>query len=450
MHLADDTDAAPLTSEAELVASFAAAGKPKERWRTGSEHELVGVRRQGGSAPGYDGPDGIRAVLDGFIRRGWTPIEERGHVIALAQGQAQITLEPGGQFELAARPVADDRDFASDLHEHISALAEISRPLGLTWLSTGLRPFGQRDDIPWMPKQRYEYMRAYMPTVGSRGLDMMVRTATVQTNLDFADEADALATMRCLLGVSSILTAIFANSPIVDGQATERQSHRAWIWRDTDRARCGLLPFVFSRDDLFTAYTEWALDLPLYFVYRGGYQPAGGLTFRQFLHQGWNGQRATMADWALHLSTVFPEARLKKVIEVRGCDCGSVPMIAALAPLCRGLVFDADARAAAIALTADLRMDQRQQVADLVPDLGLATPAGRHHLGDLARELVAIARAGLNRIAPATVGLLAPVEEIVATGRTQADVARERWRAAAGDVGRQIAALEHPEFAGGA
>jgi glutamate--cysteine ligase len=343
MHLADDTDAAPLTSEAELVASFAAAGKPKERWRTGSEHELVGVRRQGGSAPGYDGPDGIRAVLDGFIRRGWTPIEERGHVIALAQGQAQITLEPGGQFELAARPVADDRDFASDLHEHISALAEISRPLGLTWLSTGLRPFGQRDDIPWMPKQRYEYMRAYMPTVGSRGLDMMVRTATVQTNLDFADEADALATMRCLLGVSSILTAIFANSPIVDGQATERQSHRAWIWRDTDRARCGLLPFVFSRDDLFTAYTEWALDLPLYFVYRGGYQPAGGLTFRQFLHQGWNGQRATMADWALHLSTVFPEARLKKVIEVRGCDCGSVPMIAALAPLCRGLVFDADA-----------------------------------------------------------------------------------------------------------
>jgi glutamate--cysteine ligase len=452
LHLVDETDVVPIRSVDDLIAEFHAAGKPRQRNPlVGSEHELIGVRRTAqhgpiGSAPAYDGPDGIGAIMAAFAARGWQPVVEDDHVIALSRGRAQLTIEPGGQFELAAAPVDDDRRFADDLVAHTQALAEISRPLGLTWLSAGLRPFGGRADVPWMPKARYGVMRAYMPTVGSRGLDMMLRTATVQANLDFVDEADALATMRCLYSVTSILTALWANSPIVDGEVAGFQSYRAWIWRDTDNARAGLLPFVFDRDDLFRAYTDWALDVPMYFVYRGGYQPAGGITFRRFLAEGWHGERANMSDWALHLSTVFPEARLKKLIEVRGCDCGSLAMIAALGPMSRGLLYDADARTAATALTAGLSFAERQRLADDVPRAGLAARAGGHSVGELARELVAIAKAGLARQAPDAVPLLAPVEEIAATGRTQADRTIDAWVAAAGDRAAQVAALAHPEL----
>jgi glutamate--cysteine ligase len=446
VHLVDETNVVPIRSIDDLIAGFHEAGKPRSEALVGTEHELIGVRRRGaiGSAPAYDGPDGIGAVLDGFAARGWQPVVEDGATIALACTTAQITIEPGGQFELAARPVSRDRTFVEDLAAHAHTLGEISRPLGLAWLATGFRPFGTREDVPWMPKARYGVMRAYMPTVGSRGLDMMLRTATVQTNVDFVDEADALATMRCLYGVTSILTALYANSPIVDGAPSGFQSYRAWVWRDTDGARAGLLPFVFERADLFRAYTDWALDVPMYFVYRGGYQPAGGMTFRRFLAEGWRGERANLSDWALHLSTLFPEARLKRFIEVRGCDCGSFAMIAALGPLCRGLLYDPDARAAATALTAGLTIAQRQRLADEVPRAGLAARAGEHLVGTLARELVAIAKAGLGRLAPDAVPLLAPVEEIAATGRTQADLALAAWERAGGDPARQVAALAHP------
>jgi glutamate--cysteine ligase len=296
-----------------------------------------------------------------------------------------------------------------------------------------------------MPKQRYHVMRSYMPRVGTRGLDMMLRTATVQANLDFSDEADAAAKMRCLYSVTPILTALWAASPIVDDKPSGYQSYRAWIWRDTDRARAGLLPFVFERDDIFTAYTEWALEVPMYFVYRQGYQPVpADLTFRKFMQHGWNGEHATRADWALHLSTLFPEGRLKRFIEVRGCDCGSFPMIAALAPMVRGLLYDAPARAAATALTAELSFAERQRVADDVPRAGFATRAGAHTLGELAKQLVAIARDGLSRIAPAARPLLDPVAEIATTGRTQADRIVELWNRHAGDRAALIHALAHP------
>lgn len=451
MHLVDEADAVAIASEDELVAFFHAAGKPRAQWLVGIEHELVGVRAHGptaGTAPAYDGPDGIGATLAGFGARGWTPVVEEGHTIALSRGMAQVTLEPGGQFELAARPLADDRDFAADLAAHVATLGEVTRPMNLAWLSSGLRPFGRRDDIPWMPKARYRVMRAYMPTVGSRGLDMMLRTATVQANVDFADEADAAAKLRCLGSVTSIMTALWANSPIVDGAPTDWQSYRAWIWRDTDSTRAGLNRFAFERDDIFRAYTEWALDVPLYFVYRGGYQPPDGLTFRAFLRDGWRGQRATVADWALHLSTLFPEARLKKLIEVRGCDCGSLGMIAALGPFTRGLLYDTDARAAAIALTEHLRWDERLALADQVPRTGLATQVGKTTVGELARELVKIVRGGLAREAPQSLALLDPVIEIAESGRTQADHARDAWIAAGGDPERVIAALAHPGLAG--
>jgi glutamate--cysteine ligase len=446
VHLVDESDAVPIHSIDDLVTYFHGAGKPRAQWRVGTEHELIGVRADG-SAPAYDGPDGIGAILAGFAARGWTPVIESGHTIALTSpdgGASQITIEPGGQLELAAPPLADDRVFRAQLHEHVQALRAITAPMGLSWLATGLRPWGGRGDVPWMPKDRYAVMRAYMPQVGTRGLDMMLRTATVQVNLDFADDADATRKLRALMSVSSILTALWASSPIVDGADSGYQSYRAWIWRDTDKARSGLLPFAFEGDDLFRAYTEWALDVPMYFVYRGGYRVVEGLTFRRFLREGWQGERANRADWALHLSTLFPEVRLKKYLEVRGCDLGSIDMVAALAPMIRGLVYDEQACAAATALTAGVSFADRERLADEVPRAGFSARIGHHRVGDLARELVAIARAGLARIAPEATALLAPVERIAASGRTQADDIRTIWRETDGVPARAIPRLAQP------
>jgi glutamate--cysteine ligase len=245
-----------------------------------------------------------------------------------------------------------------------------------------------------------------------------------------------------------MLTALWAASPIVDEKATDYQTYRAWIWRDTDNARAGLLPFVFDRDDIFAAYTEYALDVPMYFVYRHSYVPVpAGFTFRRYMREGYQGQTATLADWAMHLSTLFPEGRLKKFIEVRGCDCGSLPMIEALAPMMRGLLYDDTSRRAAIALTEKLTFAERQRIADEVPLNGFATRAGTTTIGELAKQLVAIAKDGLSRVAPASVQLLAPVEEIAATGRTQADRIRDAWKQHEGNRAAQIAALAHPGLA---
>jgi glutamate--cysteine ligase len=457
VHLVDEHDAVPVRSTDDLLSYFESAGKPASQWRVGTEHELVGVVTSDavpgeldrplkpGAPPSYDGPHGIGALFRWFAERGGSPVLEDGHMIALSRGDAQLTIEPGGQFELAARPVTDDRDFVTDLTTYVDELGAASRELGLAWLSTGLRPFGGRAEIPWMPKQRYDVMHAYMPTVGTRGLDMMLRTATVQANLDFSDEADAAAKLRCIYSVTSILTALWACSPIADERVTGYQSYRAWIWRDTDNARAGLLPFVFERDDIFRAYTEWALDVPMYFVYRHGYRTVpAGFTFRQFMHDGFEGEHALRADWALHLSTLFPEGRLKKFIEVRGCDCGSLAMIGALGPFMRGLLYDPTARAAGIALTAKLSFADRQRLADDVPRLGLAARAGSQSIGDLAVELVAIARDGLSRIAPTALPLLAVVEEIATTRRTQSDRMIELWQAHAGDRAALVRTLAHP------
>jgi glutamate--cysteine ligase len=296
-----------------------------------------------------------------------------------------------------------------------------------------------------MPKQRYTVMRGYMPSVGTRGLDMMLRTATVQVNLDFSDEADAAEKLRCTYAVTSLITALWANSPIVEDKPSGYQSYRAWIWRDTDRARCGLLPFVFERDDVFAAYTEWALDVPMYFVYRGSYRTVpAGFTFRRFLDEGWEDERATIADWAMHLSTLFPEGRLKKFLEIRGADCGSFEMIAALGPMMRGLLYDEAARREATKLTAALSFADRQKLADEVPVQGFSARAGEHTVGDLAQELVKIAKDGLQRVAPAVVSLLAPVEAIATSRRTQADAMVELWERHAGNRDALIRALAHP------
>ena len=448
MHLVDEADDVPIRSKDELIAYFTSGDKPESAWRIGTEHELIGVIKPTGEPPPYDGPHGIGALFAKFAANGGTPVQENGHTIALPRADAQLTIEPGGQFELAGRPVSDDRDFVADLRSYVAELGAASKELGIAWLSAGLRPFGGRNDIPWMPKERYAVMRAYMPTVGTRGLDMMLRTATVQANLDFSDEADAAAKLRCLYSTTSLLTALWAASPIVEDQISGYQSYRAWIWRDTDRARSGLLPYMFERDDVFDAYAEWALDVPMYFVYRNGYVPVpAALTFRSFMRDGWNALHATRSDWAMHLSTLFPEGRLKKFIEVRGCDCGSIDMIAALAPMMRGLLYDADARTAAIQLISNVTYGEREQLADDVPKQGFAATIGGHSVGDLAAELVSIATEGLRRIAPDSVPLLAPVQEIAATRRTQADRMIELWKRHAGDRPALIAALAQPGLA---
>ncbi len=441
MHLVDESDSVPLTSEAELQRYFAGAGKPAESWRVGTEHELVAVRSDG-SAPSYEGPRGIGALLDWFAGRGWEKVLEGDHAIALTKGSSQITIEPGGQFELAAPPLAGDLELEAMLREHGEALAAAGKELGLRWLSTGLRPFGGRGDVPWMPKQRYDVMRNYMPGVGTRGLDMMLRTATVQTNLDFSDEADAAAKIRVLYSITSLVTALWANSSIVDGEVSAHQSYRAWIWRDTDNQRSGLLPFVFESEDLFTKYAQWALDVPMYFVYRGGYLPVRGLTFRAFMKDGWNGERATRADWALHLSTLFPDVRLKKYLEVRGADCGSMAMNAALSPFTRAIAYDATAREAAWQLTAKASFAERVQLADEVPTKGFAACLGSAKVGELAKELVAIARDGLSRLEPSALSMLDPVAEIAESGKTQADRAAAAWKQAT-TVEQRIDALAH-------
>jgi len=440
----EPNDLPPLSSVDDLVANFHSACKPVEQWRVGTESEMIGVYDAApdlGAAPPYEGDRGICALLARIEQTGWSPIRERGNVIALASGDAQITLEPGGQLELAARPVTDAADNEADLLAYERVVADPSRDFGIAWLSLGFRPFGRLEDVPWMPKGRYAIMREYLPTRGALAHEMMKRTATVQVNLDFGDADDAAAKLRAAMSVTSILTAIYANSPIVDGALSDYQSYRSRAWHDTDPDRCGLLPFAFEDGDMFRAYAEYALDVPTFFIQRGDYFPAGGMTFRQFMAEGFGGTRATMQDWELHLSTLFPEARVKRFMEIRGCDSGARDMVLALGPLCRGLFYDADATAAATALTADLDYDRRLTLSKDVARLGLRAAAGAHSVGDLAKQLVAIADDGLRRTAPNELRYLEPVREIVDTGRTRADIVADAWRDADGDPATIISAF---------
>jgi len=448
LHLVSDAAGTPISSVDELRQYFAGAGKPRAQWRVGTEHEMCGVYRADASAPGYGGERGIEAILSRIARAGWTPVVEGGNTIALVRGDAQVTIEPGGQLEHAARPVFATSELALDMEEYVSMVCEPSKTFDIAWLAVGFRPFGTREDVPWMPKQRYEVMRDYLPAHGRLALDMMKRTATVQVNLDYADSDDAKSKLRAIMCTTPILTALYANSPIVSGADSGYQSYRAEVWRYTDPARCGLLPFVFEDGDVFERYVEWALDVPMFFVYRGQYRPVQNLTFRRFMAEGFEGSPATFDDWTLHLSTLFPEARLKKYIEVRGCDASTLPMTLALGPLCRGILYSQSAMDAATALTLDWSWEQRLELGSEVPRLGLRTPVpGRSGvtLGDLAKELVAIAKEGLAD-SPEELPFLEPVAEVADSGRTRSDEVREIWNRHQGDPRAVIAALSYAEL----
>jgi glutamate--cysteine ligase len=338
MSVHNGPDETALTSVDELVGYFQAGAKPPSQWRVGVEQEKVAVFSDGRAVP-FEGEAGIEKLLSRLQgSAGRTGVREDGHLLALKGDGETITVEPGGQVELSGATLPTATACRDSLVQHVREVTEEGRRLGMHFLGVGLGPWASLEDLPWLPKRRYAVMRSYLPTRGRLGHHMMKRTATVQANFDFDDEGTAFEKLKTAFGVTSIVTALAAASPISEGRPNGYRSMRAAIWLETDEDRCGLLPFVFNEGSGFRAYVDWALDVPMFFVVRDGvYHPADGMTFRRFLREGWQGNRATMGDWEVHLSTLFPEARLKRYIEIRGADAGPMPVAIGLAALWRGL-----------------------------------------------------------------------------------------------------------------
>jgi len=430
----------PIASVDDLVGHFTAGDKQKEQFGVGLEHEKIGVLADG-RAPGYDV---IRRLLEQVAKDGWKTLEEEGQPIALQKaGHGTVTLEPGGQVEHSGAPAKTAVAAVHENDRHLDQLLPLAEELGIRFLGVGFRPFGRLDDVPWMPKGRYRVMRDYLPTRGRMAHEMMKRTATVQANLDYTDEADAMDKLRVGLGLSSLVTALFAASPIVDGQPSGYQSWRARAWLDTDADRCGLLPFAFREGARFRDYVEWALDVPMFFVYRDGEYRPMHQTFRRFLREGWQGERATAFDWELHLSTLFPETRLKRYVEVRQADASSREMVRSLPCLWRGVLYDASSRQAAWALVRDWSFDERLDLYRRTPKEGLRAVIRGKPLIELCRELVAIARTGLQQLGSHEgAAMLAPLDEIVASGVSVADRITQLYQQTHGDPAKLIDALK--------
>ena len=431
----DVSDATPIMSRDELVAWFESGCKGGGDLRIGTEHEKVPFRRRDLRPVAYgptDGIGGIAALLEGMRDAlGWMPIYDGEAIIGLHDeiGGGAISLEPGGQFELSGAPLETIHEAEQELDVHFAALKQVAEPLGIGFLSLGMSPLWSLAETPRMPKQRYAIMTDYMPKVGIRGLDMMYRTATVQTNLDYMSEADMVAKLRVSLALQPLATALFANSPFLEGRLTGWQSERSAIWLDTDAGRTGMMPFAFEDGMGFERYVDYALDVPMYFVKRGDrYHDVAGESFRDLLAgrlRAMPGERAVLSDWANHLSTIFPEVRLKRYLEMRGADTGSRPMLAALPALFAGLLYEPAALAAASALVAPWTAEAMRQMRADVPKSGLETRAGGRLLRDIARDVLAIARDGLKaRARRDGMGAdetfyLEPLDAIVA-GRTKA------------------------------
>jgi glutamate--cysteine ligase len=422
-----------------LVGYFRSAAKPRDRWLIGIEQEKIGVLGDGRPVP-YDGSPSISQILEALVARGFASNTEDGHIIALERGAERITIEPGGQLELSGAALATAGACRDALLAHVAEVNAVAGPLGIRFIGCGARPFGRIDDIPWLPKRRYAVMRTYLPTRGRLAHEMMKRTATVQANFDFSDEQNATDKIRTAMGVTSIVTALYAASPFTDGKPNGYKSQRAAIWLETDDDRCGLLPFVFKPDFGFRDYAEWALDVPMFFLVRDGvYRPARDrLTFRRFLKDGFEG------DWETHLSTVFPEVRLKRTIEVRGADATGLPFASALGALWRGLLDDPSARAEAWRLVADRTMAEREILRREVPRLGLGARFGGRALKELAVELCRISAAGLARLPGGSTDatLLEPLLAYAKAGRSPADDLLDDFNATGGDPAKLVARWE--------
>jgi len=437
-----------IESRDQLVASFAAGEKPPERWRIGTEHEKFVYADGDHHAPSYTEKGGIRDLLDALQAYGWKPVEENGNVIAMTGSDGSISLEPAGQFELSGAPLENLHQTCAETGRHLEQVKAIGEKFGIGFLGLGMWPDKTRAELPIMPKGRYAIMLRHMPRVGSMGLDMMLRTCTIQVNLDYQSEADMVRKFRVGLALQPLATALFANSPFTEGKPNGMLSYRSHIWSDTDPARTGMLPFVFEDGFGYDRYTDYALDVPMYFVYREGrYIDAAGLSFRDFLKGELSvlpGETPTLDDWNDHLSTAFPEVRLKSFLEMRGADGGPWGRICALPALWVGLLYDDQALDAAWDLVKHWTIEERQTLRDSVPRLGLDAPiAGGRKLRDIAGEVLDISHAGLAARARLDAGgsnetgFLDPLREVVRSGKVPAEVLLEKYHGPwGGDVSR--------------
>ena len=428
-------DDRPLTFE-DLTAWFAAGGKPASAFRVGAEHEKIVFRKGSHAAVAYDGDRGIRALMEGMMRFGWKATTERNAtggetLIGLNRGMANISLEPGGQFELSGAPLETMHDICEETGQHLEEAKLVADELGLGFLGLGFTPLWKQDDVPIMPKGRYKIMRDYMPKVGGLGRDMMFRTCTVQANLDFADEADMVAKFRVSLALQPIVTALFANSPFTEGKPNGFLSARANVWTDTDADRTGMLNFVFEDGFCFETYARYALNVPMYFAKRDGrYIDVAGRSFGAFMRGELTelpGERATMKDWVDHTSTIFPEVRLKQYLEMRGADAGSWSRLCALPALWTGILYDPAAQAAAWDLCKHWTAEDRVALRADAARLGLkGTVAGRS-VQAVAKDMLAIAHRGLknrNRLSAGMVdetNYLTDLEDMADSGVTDAE-----------------------------
>lgn len=438
----------PIESQRELVEYFRGGEKPEPAFRVGLEHEKIALTTATAAPVPYEGEHGVAAILrDLGARDGATPVSEAGEIVALDGPSGSVTIEPGGQLELSGAPFRSVHEIAAGLRAHLAAATEVGERHGVAWLSLGAHPFAETDALPRMPKERYRIMRSYLPTRGALALDMMHATASVQASFDYADEADAVEKLRTALGIGPIVNALYANSSLYAGKSSGYVSRRLAIWRQTDPDRCGGIPFVFDPDFGYARYVAFALDVPMFFIVRGGrYMALGRTTFREFLARGHGGERATLSDFDRHLTTLFPDVRLKRLIEVRGADSVPADLVISHPALWKGLLYDADARAGAFALVAHWSPAERESVYDAVARRGLRAEAPGRRVSDLAREIVSLAGSGLRRLAARDASgrdetaYLAALDAVLASGRSPGELLLERWEGTWGRDPRRLIA----------
>ncbi|WP_069301326.1 glutamate--cysteine ligase [Neptunicoccus sediminis] len=415
--------------------------KPKSDWRIGTEHEKFGYDTAKLLPLPYEGACGIKTMLEGLRDAfGWSPVEEAGKIIGLEKDGANISLEPGGQLELSGAPLETIHETCDEVNEHLKEVQQIADKMGAGFIGLGAAPIWTHEQMPLMPKGRYKLMDAYMDTVGTHGTQMMRRTCTVQVNLDFASEADMVQKFRVGLALQPVATALFANSPFFEGKENGHKSWRSRVWRGLDDARTGMLPFVFEEGMGFERYVQYALDVPMYFVYRDGkYLDALGMSFRDFLKgelAALPGEKPTLGDWADHLTTCFPEVRIKKFMEMRGADGGPWRRICALPAYWVGLMYDQGALDAAWDLCKNWDAETRQALRVAASVDGIGAEVNGIKMADLARETVAISKTGLAARARSGAGGMVPdethflnaLEEVVATGHSPACELLEKYR----------------------
>ncbi len=438
----------PIEHMGQLAEYMESGCKPTDQWRIGTEHEKFGYLTDSLLPVPYDGPRSIRALMEGLRDGfGWTPVYERDSLIGLTRDGANISLEPGGQFELSGAAVDTLHDTCAELHQHLAEVRTVADRMCIRFMGVGAAPVWSHEQMPVMPKGRYRLMTDYMGRVGTHGTQMMYRTCTVQVNLDYASEADMVKKLRVSLALQPVATALFASSPFFDGKPNGHRSWRSRIWRGLDDSRTGMLPWVFDDGMGFQRYVDWVLDVPMYFVYRNGtYINALGQSFRDFLKgelPALPGEKPTLSDWADHMTTVFPEARVKKYIEMRGADAGDAAHLTALPAFWVGLMYDQGALDAAWDLVKGWSAETREGLRVAASVSALAAEAGGVKMRDLAREVVALSEAGLKARARAgagqadEAGYLAVLHDSIARGRVPADDLLALWQGDwAGDLNR--------------